>query len=226
MNLLDKGINLVKLRFNNLVSKKVNVEEVAARDKIYLNAGDVPGIPQYKHYIGLSIRRRDEKHFFHDINNKHPFRDNSVDIYQAEDVMEHIEYGNLPSIINDIYRILKPGGTFRLSIPDYGCDILRERTIKDKEGNLLFDPGGGGIFKDGKVLKGGHVWFPTYKLVREMLAKTTFTEIKFYHYYDDDGKGVTNPIDYSLGFVQRTPDHDPRVQNPYRPLSIVVDCVK
>ena len=48
----------------------------------------------------------------------------------------------------------------------------------------------------------------------------------FYHYYDESGKGVTEPIDYSISHVMRTPDHDERVKNPYRPMSIVVDCIK
>ncbi len=33
-------------------------------------------------------------------------------------------------------------------------------------------------------------------------------------------------IDYSKGYIYRTPDHDSRVKNPYRPMSIVVDCHK
>ena len=50
-------------------------------------------------------------------------------------------------------------------------------------------------------------------------------EIKAY-YYDESGKGITKTIDYSIGHVMRTPDHDERVQNPFRPMSIVVDCIK
>jgi len=87
----------------------------------------------------------------------------------------------------------------------------------------------GGAIKhpeNGKVVNGGHVWFPNYKTVRTILEKTKFKDIRFYHYYDKNGKPVTHSIDYSNGFVQRTPDNDERVQNPYRPMSIVVDCIK
>ena len=35
--------------------------------------------------------------------------DNSVDIYQSEDVFEHIEYKKLlTNVFNEIYRVLKP----------------------------------------------------------------------------------------------------------------------
>ena len=37
---------------------------------------------------------------------------------------------------------------------------------------------------------------------------------------------IVNKIDYSYGYISRTPDHDERVQTPYRPMSIVVDCYK
>lgn len=60
--------------------------------------------------------------------------------------MEHIKYTDLPDILNEIYRILKPGGLFRLSVPDYNCDILWERSEKDSNGKIRFDPGGGGSY--------------------------------------------------------------------------------
>jgi hypothetical protein len=53
-----------------------------------------------------------------------------------------------------------------------------------------------------------------------------FDEIRFYHYYNEVGEPVTTPIDYSIGHVMRTPDHDERVREAYRPMSIVVDCIK
>ncbi len=84
----------------------------------------------------------------------------------------------------------------------------------------------GGALVDGEVVDGGHVWFPTYVEVRNLLRRSRFNDIRFFHYYDESGKPVTRPIDYSIGHVMRTPDHDQRVQDPYRPLSIVVDCVK
>jgi ubiquinone/menaquinone biosynthesis C-methylase UbiE len=155
-----------------------------------------------------------------------PLNDSCVDVYQSEDVFEHIEPEKLPMIINEIYRVLKPGGIFRLSLPDYRCDILYERTIKNEKGELLFDPGGGGDYVDGKIINGGLVWFPTYEKVKKILEQTNFRHINFYHYYIKSGEGITNPIDYSIAHVMRTPDNDERVKMPYRPLSIVVDCVK
>ena len=210
----------------NLVSRKANFQDVSRNEHIFLYAGDIPNDPKYDRYIGISITQADTRHILHDVTEALPLPDGCVDVYQSEDVFEHIDPLKLPSVINEIHRVLKPGGLFRLSLPDYRCSVVLERSVRDEHGNLVFDPGGGGDYVDGKVINGGHLWFPKYETVREILESTHFTKITFHHYYDQQGNGVTHQIDYSLGHVMRTPDHDERMQNPYRPLSIVVDCRK
>lgn len=183
-----------------------------------------------KKFIGLSLTKNDDIHIQHDVTKPYELKDNSVDSVQSEDVMEHIEYDSLKGCINEIYRILKPGGLFRLSMPTYECDILYNRSKKDKEGNIVFDAGGGGSYDNvnKKVIRGGHVWFPTYHTVKQLLLSTNFDEnkIDFLHYYDEEKRPVLKTIDYSLGYISRTPDNDSRVQNPRRPMSIVIDCYK
>ena len=122
-------------------------EDIKENSNIYLYCGDLPTINiNYTKIpsIGLSLYRSDNYHIRHDITNKLDLKDNSVDIIQSEDVMEHIEYSKLKDTINEIYRVLKPGGLFRLSMPDYRCDVLYNRSLKDKDDNIIFDSGGGG----------------------------------------------------------------------------------
>lgn len=211
-------------------------EDIREREEVYLYCGDLPlrniqhtGIP----FIGLSLHQSNDYHIRHDVTKNFELEDNSVDIIQSEDVMEHIEYEKLPTSINEIYRVLKPRGLFRLSMPDYRCDVLYNRSMKDEKGNLIFDSGGGGGYDNAnkKVINGGHVWFPKYESVRRLLSNTNFyknksSKINYLHYYNEEGGGVTNKIDYKKGYVKRTPDNDARVQNPRRPMSIVVDCCK
>jgi predicted SAM-dependent methyltransferase len=205
----------------------LSFQEIKKLDYIFLYAGDIPENKNYNK-IGLSITRNDSDHIKHDITKIHDIDDNSVDIYQAEDVFEHIEYDKLEPVIMEIHRILKPGGLFRLSVPDYRCDILSNRSVKSGDGTILFDPGGEGTFLEstGQVINGGHVWFPVYEKVKELVEKAPFAKIDFLQYYDEKGVARCNKIDYNKGYIQRTPDHDARVKNPYRPLSIVVDCYK
>lgn len=50
------------------------------------------------------------------------FADNSVDEVYASHVLEHLGFRTeLPMALKEIWRILKPGGVFRVSVPDLKC---------------------------------------------------------------------------------------------------------
>lgn len=213
----DSDVSQANTRF-------LNWENIKQLTSIRLYAGDIPSKKEYNGLIGLSLYQNNNRHIRHDITSPMPLPDNTVDSYQAEDVFEHIEYDKLLPIINEIYRVLKPGGYFRLSVPDYGCDLLINRSVKDNAGNVIFDPEGGGTQEDP-----GHVWFPRIDKMRALLERSHFAqkgEILYLHYYNMDGTFVVKSIDYSKGFIQRTPDFDKRVQVPYRPMSMVIDLIK
>ncbi|MDD4849068.1 MAG: methyltransferase domain-containing protein [Gemmiger sp.] len=202
--------------------------EAAQFNVLRLYAGDIPASSFYENqgFIGLSIKQGDWNTICHDITQPYPLADATVSLYQAEDVLEHIPYGKLVGVLDEIYRVLKPGCRCRLSLPDYRCDVYAGRCQRGPGGEIQFDPGGGGWYKAGALGGGAHLWFPTYEQVLALAEASRFTKWEFYHYYDENGKSITKPIDYSLGYIDRTPDHDPRVQNPYRALSIVVDLIK
>jgi MoaA/NifB/PqqE/SkfB family radical SAM enzyme/ubiquinone/menaquinone biosynthesis C-methylase UbiE len=221
------------VEFNNSASSKkafstsldlATWDSLKLREQIKLYAGDIPDLKQYEDYIGLSITKEDYRHILHDLTEPFPIPDNSVDTFQAEDVLEHIQYEKLPSVLDEIFRVLKPGGLFRLSVPDYGCDVLQERSQKNASGELVFDPGGGGTKENP-----GHVWFPRIDNVRDLIEKSSFARhgsADYLHYYNMDGSFVTKPVDYSKGYVGRTPDFDERTRSPYRPMSMIIDLVK
>lgn len=202
-------------------------------EEIYLYCGDM-NIQRRtftnKNFLGLSLTQDNSTHIKHDIREKIKLPDDCVNIIQSEDVMEHIEYDKLVDIFNEFYRILKPEGLFRLSVPDYNCDILYKRSYKDINGNIVFDKGGGGDydFKNKKVINGGHLWFPNYSLVKDLIESSKFSNcrIDYLHYYDENKIPIYKNINYNYGYISRTPDHDDRVKTPYRPMSIIVDCYK
>src|SRR3989304_5843892 len=170
-------------------------ENLLNQNKIHLYAGDIVDhqITYHKSDIGISLIKNDKNHIRHDITNPMPLPDNCVDKYQSEDVFEHIEYKKLLDVINEIYRVLKPGGLLRISIPDYRSDIYYSRSLKDENGAIIFDPGGGGNFENGKVVNGGHVWFPTIEKITFLLENTKFYthgKIECLHYYDVNGNSI------------------------------------
>ena len=211
----------------------VSFESVANLKKIYLYAGDLSNAlleQSDNKFTGLSLTQNDDNHIQFDIRNQFPLQENSVDIFCTEDVMEHIDYELQINIFNEVHRILKPNGIFRLAVPDYRCDILFQRTLKTKKGELKFDPGGGGSYNPfrKKVVGGGHVWFPNYQNVRNIFDKSNFEDkkVNFLHYYVDFNNFVLKDIDYSICHIARTPDNDLRVADPRRPMSIVTDATK
>jgi hypothetical protein len=197
----------------------------AKEPKLY--AGNLsPTLPQFSTHFGLALHPSSSKDIQHDMRNALLVPDNFISVFQSEDVFEHIEYGQIGAIFDEVFRVLRPDGLFRLSVPDYRCPSLRDRSIKDNNGNILFDPGGGGRFENEQVVDGGHVWFPVYESVKALFDASRFRDVRFLHFMDESGHSILNPIDYALGHVQRTPDNDERVASPRMAMSIVVDARK
>ncbi len=210
--------------------RPANWERVRSGAVTRLYAGRLSrGAPQFDAYLGLTPFAPSSHNIAHDITAPLPLADDSIERFQAEDVFEHLDYGAIPAVLNEIHRVLKPGGLFRFSVPDYRCDLYERRSLKNAAGELIFDPGGGGRYENGRVVDGGHLWFPTFEAVKALFDQSRFSErgsVKFLHYTAPDGRRVLEPIDYALGYVQRTPDNDARVADDPRPLSIVVDAIK
>lgn len=193
--------------------------------EIMLYAGDIPSdiYLANPNLYGLSINKADARHILHDITNSYPLPDNSIAAYQAEDVLEHIAIEELVSTIDEIYRILKKGGSFRICMPDYYSAYLSDISMRDQEGNIIFDPTGGGTYNANGVGNLGHVWFPNYVIVHELLEKTKFKKIDFLCYHTEKGELIKKEIDFSKGYVNRLPKEGEKNKPVY---SIVVDCYK
>lgn len=200
-------------------------EDVRRRPALRLYAGDVPALPCYDGWVGLSLERADARHVRHDVTVPFPLPDASVAAFQSEDVFEHLAPERVGAVIDEIHRVLRPGGLFRLSLPDYGGDVLRARSELDAAGEVVFDPGGGGT-----RACPGHRWFPTLARVDALLARTRFAAqgriALLQGWLPSRTAFVLGPIDHARGHVQRTPEHDARVRTPPRPLSLVFDLTK
>jgi predicted SAM-dependent methyltransferase len=61
---------------------------------------------------------------------KFPFDTNTFDYVMAEHMIEHIEYHEGQTMLQECYRVLKPGGRARFSTPDMG--VLLALHSKDK----------------------------------------------------------------------------------------------
>jgi SAM-dependent methyltransferase len=203
-------------------------ERLMAEPVRFLYAGRLRrGLPQYETHFGLTPYFASSRNICHDVTRLYPLPDASIDRYQSEDVFEHVPYAGITAMFDEIHRILRPGALFRLSLPDYHFDGYRDRSLRNEAGEIVFDPAGGGSYVGGQVTGGGHAWFPTIQLVRQAFEASRFAgQARYLRYTLPNGEFVAEPIDYSLGHIQRTMEHDARVTDRPRPLSIVVDAIK
>lgn len=220
-------INIEGIYRNGKVCKydRMCFERLDLSKKIVLYAGDIADDVHMSepNLYGLSINKADSKHILHDITNRYPLPDNSIYLYQAEDVLEHIAFEKLVDAINEIYRILCEGGLLRICLPDYYSAYLRDISMRDEDGNIVFDPTGGGNFGVNGVENAGHVWFPNYSIVQDLLDRTKFNKIDFLCYHTAKGELIKKNIDFTKGYVKRLPKADEEDRPVY---SIVVDCYK
>ncbi len=60
-------------------------------------------------------------HYVRSIKNLAPFKDNSVDLIYASHCLEHFSYYQIPTVLNEWFRVLKKDGILRLAVPDFNC---------------------------------------------------------------------------------------------------------
>lgn len=58
-----------------------------------------------------------------------PFDDNSIDEIVAYQVIEHLEYNKSQQMFDEMYRVLKPGGTAIVETPD--IDVVCRKILKE-----------------------------------------------------------------------------------------------
>ncbi|MCW5735178.1 MAG: hypothetical protein KIS73_13680 [Enhydrobacter sp.] len=188
-------------------------------------------------FVGLALRPTHDREIRHDAREPLPVGDSSVLKAQSQDVFEHLPYETLPEILSDVFRVLVPGGVFRLSLPDYNSPFLLKRCVFDECGNILGDlrMGASVRFEKGKrsrivEFKGGgnaHLWFPTFALVRSAVDRSRIREssqIVFRQGFTSRDAFKCDPIPDEEMYVKRALPHDRRANGA--PVSLVFDFFK
>ena len=205
----------------------------------YLYFGNLgPHERQYQvpNFIGLTLEPRHDREVRHDLAEALPYPDNSIAKVQAQDVLEHLPFDRVPFVLDEIYRVLKPGGVFRLSVPDYRSPVHRRRSLYDWRGRVTGDllmgaePYFDAATGDARIRFAGdgeaHLWFPRYELITHLVLKSEIrkSRITFWQAFLDDHTFLAEPFPEDEMFVQRALPHDRRAGG--QPISIVADFVK
>ena len=98
-----------------------------------INIGSGP----YRHSGWLTADAfKTEADIYLNVKRKFPFQKGTWDIVYSEHMLEHIYVDDVSRVLKEIYRVLKPGGLFRVTVPD--LEIHAKNYVeKNKE---FFDP--------------------------------------------------------------------------------------
>lgn len=84
-----------------------------------LHIGGIEAKPDWKI---LNVQRLPGVDYVGDIRDLSQFADRSVEQVYASHVLEHVGQAHMQETINGVFRVLRPGGRFMISVPD--MDIL------------------------------------------------------------------------------------------------------
>ena len=99
---------------------------------LFLNLGAGPRGIDSAHWINVDGFRERHVHYLLDLTRPLPFADHSFDGVFCEHVMEHFSFKDGERLGREVCRILRPGGSFRIVVPDAEL-ILRRYFDAPKE---------------------------------------------------------------------------------------------
>ena len=169
-------------------------QAIAHFNPICLNLGgghDCHPLPEYQHYVAVDLVPRSDFAVAQDLSQPIPLADGCVSRILSEHFLEHVEVATIAHVLRECHRLLKPGGVARLAVPDYGHPRSRHCLVLGRDPN-----------------RHDHVTLLTYPMLSRLIEASPFRTGRFYHYWVGD-RFVAERIDYSLGYVRRTPDNHP-----------------
>lgn len=144
-----------------------------------------------------------EKHVrFGDITKKLPgIKDNSADGVYCSHVLEHMSLEDFRKALVNTYKILKPGGRFRVILPDLeplARDYIRDKEQNDPQASITFirrtlmgdETRPRGIKGVGRHILGylKHLWLWDYESMEQELRNVGFTNIRKCEFNDSEDK--------------------------------------
>lgn len=137
----------------------------------------VPGLPTLLYRLGKISQGRLEQHrggvfrnvLCLDVVKPFPYADNSFDAVFSSHLLEHLYPDQAKRCIEEMWRILKPGGICRIVVPDFDQIVA---TYDPERPDLSFKR----IFECDRNPKNGHHWHYNSKSLLRLLKAQNFRE--------------------------------------------------
>lgn len=134
------------------------------------------------------------KHIDHvsSIDNLSFIENESVDIIYNCHVLEHFKRKSVLSVLSEWFRVLKPGGILRVSVPDFRA--LAEVYLEHKDIDLIIGP----LFGRQDYLYNIHYNTFDFESLSSLLKTAGFDRVYRYDWRDTEHSGVD---DYSKAYI-------------------------
>ena len=146
---------------------------------VYLNIGSGPRGKASQHWVNVDGYDDDNVHFRLDLSRPLLFPDNAFDGAFCEHVLEHFSFEDGHRVCSEIRRVLRPGGVFRIVVPDAERIV---RTYFDDPDRLIAyrglpDATAMQVVNDFFRQRYEHQFLFDWQTLQKLLAESGFAEI-------------------------------------------------
>ncbi len=141
----------------------------AGNTNLHLGCGSI----NHPEFINIDGAPFSHVHYVRAIDDLSPFKDETINLIYASHCLEHFSYLEVPNILLDWFRKLKPGGILRLSVPDFE-QIVCIYLENDRNIDTIIGPLMGG---QGNKFDFHQIVFNSRKL-KELLIDAGFKDVR------------------------------------------------
>jgi predicted SAM-dependent methyltransferase len=180
------------------MSNKDKATRIFAHPKLHLGCGKryIPG------FVHVDIADYPHVDFKCDVADLSVFKSNTVELIYACHVLEHFKRDEVEQVLREWHRVLTPGGTIRIAVPDFEAVLKVYQTSKELE--LIMG-----------LLYGGqddnynfHRVVFDFKYLKQLLEKVGFRQVERYDWrntihksYDDFSQAYIPHMDKEHGIL-------------------------
>jgi predicted SAM-dependent methyltransferase len=161
-------------RANPVQSRKRRVRELR-----FLNVGC--GKKPIAHMINLNYEWYPHVDLTWDILKPLPLRPNQLEGIFSEHVLEHLPYDRIPDILKDWHRVLRPGGSVRILVPDAELYLNTYVRAKNREPVVFpyHESAATPMMIVNRVFRGyDHLYAYDFETMKRLLEQSGFTSVQ------------------------------------------------
>ena len=136
-----------------------------------------------------------------DASTRFPFEDNTFDYVYSEHMIEHLSFAQGQVMLSETYRVLKPGGRFRLTCPDFEFLIrmykepsgMSSSYVNWATGDIKWAPYADPIFVINNYVRDwGHQFIYDKYVMMNCLQAAGFADITEHHLLESNDENLKN----------------------------------